>query len=260
LLFQVQAVKSSGVSATTYTGLGQTFRKIYLEEGLLAFWKGNGTNLIRIVPYSSAQLSANDFYKRQLASPSGDLTVNQRLIAGALAGMTATAITHPLDTVRLRLAMPNSGFTGPTQAFATIIRTEGPMAVMKGLPPTLAGVAPYAAVNFACYDLAKTTVYGRLQMEPHWMTNMAIGAGTGLFAASTCYPLDTVRRRMQMPGTMYAGSLDCIWTMATKEGPRSFFKGWLPNALKVVPQNSIRFVTYEIMKTLLGVEKQKTDT
>ena len=41
--------------------------QIYREEGLLAFWKGNGTNVIRVAPYAAAQLSSNDFYKRQLA-------------------------------------------------------------------------------------------------------------------------------------------------------------------------------------------------
>ena len=31
-----------------------------------------------------------------------------RLAAGAMAGMTATALTHPLDVMRLRLALPQS--------------------------------------------------------------------------------------------------------------------------------------------------------
>ena len=81
------------------------------EEGVLAFWKGNGTNIIRIFPYSAAQLSANDFYKRHL-STDGQLSVGMRLTSGACAGMTATALTHPLDTLRLRLALPNHGYTG----------------------------------------------------------------------------------------------------------------------------------------------------
>ena len=152
LLFQVQAMASSGTSATAYTSVGQAFTKIYKcelsglnrrnfscsrchvqctapgrrasfsaternasagcrEEGLLAFWKGNGTNIIRIFPYSAAQLSANDFYKRVLAGD-GELTVPLRLTAGACAGMTATALTHPLDTVRLRLALPSHPYSG----------------------------------------------------------------------------------------------------------------------------------------------------
>ena len=40
------------------------------------------------------------------------MTVPRRLAAGAGAGMTATALTHPLDVVRLRLALPNSPYTG----------------------------------------------------------------------------------------------------------------------------------------------------
>eukprot|EP00959_Pyramimonas_sp_CCMP1952_P192945 4034369-Pyramimonas_sp.AAC.1 len=260
LLFQVQAVSTSGVSADAYTGVWQSFRKIYVEEGLLAFWKGNGTNLVRIVPYSSAQLSANDFYKRLLAGDKGDLSVPARLLSGACAGMTATALTHPLDTVRLRLALPNSGYSGMTHAFTSVIKAEGPVALLKGLPATLVGIAPYAAVNFAAYDLAKGFAHNHLQLQQSWMLNMALGGGTGLLAASVCYPLDTVRRRMQMRGTMYKNTLDCVSTMARTEGFRGFYKGWLANALKVVPQNSIRFVSYELLKTLLGVKKQKTDT
>ena len=82
------------------------------EEGILAFWKGNGTNIIRIFPYSAAQLMANDQYKRLLATEDGELTVARRLLSGALAGMTATTLTHPLDTVRLRLALPTHTYSG----------------------------------------------------------------------------------------------------------------------------------------------------
>lgn len=41
----------------------------------------------------------------------------------------------------------------------TIGRTEGVNALYKGLVPTLVGVAPYAAINFATYDLAKKWLY-----------------------------------------------------------------------------------------------------
>ena len=106
-----KAVASSGASSgKAYTGVYQSMVKIYSEEGLLAFWKGNFTNVVRIFPYSACQLMANDAYKRAFASSpkekDGKLAVSTRLLAGALAGMTASTATHPLDTVRLRLAMP----------------------------------------------------------------------------------------------------------------------------------------------------------
>jgi hypothetical protein len=91
---RAQAVASSGTSANAYTGVVQAFMKvrraamprtrspgasltprtlglgcgqIYTEEGVRAFWKGNGTNVIRVAPYAAAQLSSNDFYKRLLS-------------------------------------------------------------------------------------------------------------------------------------------------------------------------------------------------
>lgn len=166
LLFQVQAVPSAGTTATAYTGVGQAALKIWREEGVVAFWKGNGTNIIRIFPYSASQLMANDQYKRLMATPTGELTVPRRLAAGAAAGMTATTLTHPLDTVRLRLALPSSGYTGMGNAFATMVRTEGPMSLYKGLVPTLVGIAPYAALNFASYDMLKRRFYSGTRRSP----------------------------------------------------------------------------------------------
>ena len=41
-----------------------------------------------------------------------------------------------------------------------IVRSEGPAALYKGLMPALAGIAPYAAINFATYDGLKAWAYG----------------------------------------------------------------------------------------------------
>jgi len=53
--------------------------------------------------------------------------------------------------------------------------------------------------------------------------NLAIGAAAGTLASSVCYPLDTVRRRMQMRGRTYAGQADAfrtIWRLARpRPGP-----------------------------------------
>ena len=258
LLFQVQAMKSSGIEGTAYTGVGQAFAKIYREEGILSFWKGNGVNVIRVAPYAAAQLTSNDFYKSKLQDADGKLGVKERLLAGAMAGMTGTAITHPLDTIRLRLALPNHPYKGMMNAFSVVYRTEGVRALYKGLIPTLAGIAPYAACNFASYDVAKKMYYGdgsNIKQDP--MANLVIGGASGTFSATVCYPLDTIRRRMQMKGKTYNGMADAMLTIMREEGMRGFFRGWTANTMKVVPQNSIRFVSYELLKSLLGCQQTK---
>lgn len=39
-------------------GFIRSFNRIYQREGLKAFWKGNGINCLRLVPYSAVQLAA----------------------------------------------------------------------------------------------------------------------------------------------------------------------------------------------------------
>ena len=40
-----------------------------------------------------------------------------------------------------------------------MVRSEGVVSLYKGLAPTLVGIAPYAAMNFACYDMLKKSYY-----------------------------------------------------------------------------------------------------
>ena len=109
---------------------------------------------------------------------------------------------------------------GLVHATTIIVRTEGAMALYKGLLPTLLGIAPYAALNFALYDLAKKWFYdgGRPQGV---LSNLLLGAATGTVAATVCYPLDTVRRRMQMKGKTYNGQIHAMTQIA-----RTVRSGW----------------------------------
>ncbi len=63
----IQAVASSGTGSKAYTGVLQAASKILSEEGFFAFWKGNSLNVVRVFPYSAAQLASNDSYKRLLS-------------------------------------------------------------------------------------------------------------------------------------------------------------------------------------------------
>lgn len=70
------------------------------------------------------------------------------------------------------------------------------------------------------------------------------------------YPLDVIRRRMQMKGTMgdrfpYTSTPNAVVTMYRIEGIKGFYKGMLPNLLKVAPSMGVAFVTYEFTKARL---------
>ena len=79
----------------------------------------------------------------------------------------------------------------------------GPNAHAYMQVPTLVGIIPYAAINFSVYETLKQKL-----PEIEWLQNergdpvvaakLACGAVAGGVGQTVVYPLDTVRRRMQV--------------------------------------------------------------
>ena len=60
ILFQIQSAGREEYKMSVGKGLAKMWR----EEGWRGFMRGNGTNCIRIVPYSAVQFGSYSFYKR----------------------------------------------------------------------------------------------------------------------------------------------------------------------------------------------------
>lgn len=71
-----------------------------------------------------------------------------------------------------------------------------------------------------------------------------------------CSDTVVIRMQAQAPGgsTAYNGMSDVFMRTYQKEGMRGFYKGLLPNLLKVVPAASITYMVYETMKNSLDLE------
>jgi solute carrier family 25 phosphate transporter 23/24/25/41 len=86
--------------------------RVLREEGIRAFWKGNGVTIVHRLPYSSINFFAYEQYKmtlRRILGIEGNkeslgVGMGTRLLAGGGAGITAASLTYPLDLVRTRLA------------------------------------------------------------------------------------------------------------------------------------------------------------
>lgn len=50
-------------SSTKYDGILRALGRMYTEEGVRGFFKGNGTNVARIAPFSAIQFFSFDLYK-----------------------------------------------------------------------------------------------------------------------------------------------------------------------------------------------------
>ncbi|KAE9615370.1 hypothetical protein Lal_00048476 [Lupinus albus] len=278
-----------------YNGTIQGLKYIWRTEGLRGLFKGNGTNCARIVPNSAVKFFSYEqaskgilyMYQQQTGNEDAQLTPVLRLGAGACAGIIAMSATYPMDMVRGRLTVQTEKspyqYRGMFHALSTVLREEGPRALYKGWLPSVIGVIPYAGLNFAVYEslkdwLIKSKPFGLVNdsSELSVTTRLACGAAAGTLGQTVAYPLDVIRRRMQMVGwnhaasvltgdgggkvpLEYTGMVDAFRKTVRHEGFGALYKGLVPNSVKVVPSIALAFVTYEVVKDILGVEIRISD-
>ncbi|KAF8089818.1 hypothetical protein N665_0496s0027 [Sinapis alba] len=254
LLMQTHGVRAGQQSAKKAIGFIEAIMLIGREEGVKGYWKGNLPQVIRIVPYSAVQLFAYETYKKLFRGEDGQLSVLGRLGAGACAGMTSTLITYPLDVLRLRLAV-EPGYRTMSQVALNMLREEGLASFYKGLGPSLLSIAPYIAINFCVFDLVKKSLPEKYQKKTQSSLLTAVVAAA--IATGTCYPLDTIRRQMQLKGTPYKSVLDAFSGIIEREGVIGLYRGFVPNALKSMPNSSIKLTTFDIVKKLIAASEKE---
>ncbi|PIA49094.1 hypothetical protein AQUCO_01300147v1 [Aquilegia coerulea] len=276
-----------------YNGTLQGLKYIWRTEGFRGLFKGNGTNCARIVPNSAVKFFSYEqasrgilWLYRQQPGNDASLTPLLRLGAGACAGIIAMSATYPMDMVRGRLTVQTDKspyqYRGMFHALSTVLREEGARALYKGWLPSVIGVVPYVGLNFAVYEslkdwLVKSRPFGLVEdAELSVPIRLACGAAAGTVGQTVAYPLDVIRRRMQMVGWSnassvvtgdgrakasleYNGMIDAFRKTVRNEGFRALYKGLVPNSVKVVPSIAIAFVTYESVKDVLGVEMRISD-
>ncbi|KAL2162445.1 hypothetical protein VTH06DRAFT_7358 [Thermothelomyces fergusii] len=272
ILFQVQSAGRDAYKLSVSQGLAKMWR----EEGWRGFMRGNGTNCIRIVPYSAVQFGSYNFYKRHFFEryPGDSLTPISRLTCGGIAGITSVVFTYPLDIVRTRLSIQSASFAelgerpkklpGMWKTMASMYKTEGGIvALYRGIIPTVAGVAPYVGLNFMTYEFVRQYLTLEGDQNPSAARKLVAGAISGAVAQTCTYPFDVLRRRFQINtmsgmGYQYKGLMDAVRVIITQEGFRGLYKGIIPNLLKVAPSMASSWLSFEVSRDfLLGLKPEE---
>ncbi len=210
---------ASGTKVTPF----QLYRSIIKNEGIIGLWAGNGANLLRVFPAKSIVFSSNDFYRGccgYLYWGSTEAYVDNSLqlpwalsfLSGGLAGMTASAVTYPLDFARGRITGKLAGpggkkhYKGIINTVVVTAREEGVKALYKGVTPTLLGAMPYEGIKFGTVGILERTFPKKKDGEGGDIANnvtrkLMFGGAAGATAGVLTYPNDTVRRLLQLQGS-----------------------------------------------------------
>ncbi|KAF5810270.1 putative mitochondrial carrier protein [Helianthus annuus] len=217
--------------------LVELIQSIAASQGIKGFWKGNFVNILRTAPFKAINFYAYDKYRSQLLKLTGnqETTNYERFIAGAAAGITATVLCIPMDTIRTKMVAPGGeALGGVIDAFRHMIETEGFFSLYKGLLPSIISMAPSGTL--------RTLMYGAI---------------AGCCAEAATYPFEVVRRQLQMQvrATKMSAAATFI-KIVDQGGIPALYAGLTPSLLQVLPSAAISYFVYELMKIVLKVEPE----
>jgi hypothetical protein len=133
-------------------GLVQAAKGIFRTDGIRGFWRGLGPQMLRDVPFAVVMFAVYETLSRHGRS--------RGFVSGAVAGVTASAVTAPLDLLKTR-AMTSVGRRGPLfQDVAAIWRTEGPSAFWRGSSHRIIYKMASSALFFAALEMYKQILRG----------------------------------------------------------------------------------------------------
>ncbi|KAJ6657661.1 hypothetical protein lerEdw1_002162 [Lerista edwardsae] len=255
VFMQVHASKSNAMNV-----LGG-LRGMIREGGIRSLWRGNGINVLKIAPESAIKFMAYEQIKRAIRGPQETLRVQERFVAGSLAGATAQTIIYPMEVLKTRLTLRKTGqYSGVADCARKVLRKEGIRAFYKGYLPNMLGIIPYAGIDLAVYETLKNTwlqKYSKNTADPGVLVLLACGTISSTCGQIASYPLALVRTRMQaqasIEGAPQLTMLGLFRHILSREGVLGLYRGIAPNFMKVIPAVSISYVVYENMKQALGV-------
>jgi len=264
LLLQVQDASTQMKAGGTkkYTGMVNCFTRVYAEQGLLSFWRGNMANIIRYFPTQALNFAFKEKYQKIFIRHDKKTDFWKffagMLAAGGAAGATGMCFVYPLDFARTRLgadvgkSAAERQFNGIFDCMKKIIKADGVTGLYQGFTISVFGIIIYRATFFGLYDTAKAMAYDDPK-KAHFVFAFIVGFTVETLAGIIAYPIDTVRRRMMMQsGTgadrMYSGSIDCAKKIFVNEGGiQPFYKGCFSNILRGLG-GAIVLVMYDEMK------------
>ncbi|ODV89605.1 hypothetical protein CANCADRAFT_141233 [Tortispora caseinolytica NRRL Y-17796] len=248
----MQLRAASDHSRTLYS----TVIEIFEKEGLTAFWKGNLSAEILYSTYGLSQFYTYRLVNRTLKDFEIGSTSN--FLAGSIAALSATLITYPFDLLRTRFVAQsthNKAYHSLRHAVTSIYRQDGLQGFFKGASLSLITVSPYMGIFFWTYGMLYDIVNGTF-LPPE----ATAGFFAGGFAKAAVYPLDTVRRFIQVQGANQTNFsphpklhsyLETVRYILRENGVQGLYRGLPVSVIKAAPASALTMWSFELSLTTL---------
>uniref|UniRef100_M1BEI9 Mitochondrial substrate carrier family protein ucpB n=1 Tax=Solanum tuberosum TaxID=4113 RepID=M1BEI9_SOLTU len=241
-------------------GMGKLSLQVVESEGLRSLYLGLAPSLMRSVLYGGLRLGLYEpsKYLCELAFESTNILV--KIASGAFSGAVATALTNPVEVLKVRMQMNTRSSLGPIHEMRRIASEEGVRALWKGVGPAMARAATLTASHL------RSVLYGGLRLglyEPskylcelafestNILVKIASGAFSGAVATALTNPVEVLKVRMQMNTRSSLGPIHEMRRIASEEGVRALWKGVGPAMARAATLTASQLATYDESKQAL---------
>lgn len=234
------------------------------ETQTQGFWRGNVPAELLYITYGSVQFSTYRLTTSLLSNlPQPLPSPVSSFLSGGVAGAVATTATYPLDLLRTRFAAQSTVkvYSSLLSSVHTIYRSEGLPGFFQGLAAGVAQIVPYMGLFFSTYETFHPPL-AQLNL-PFGSSDATAGALASVIAKTGVFPLDLIRKRLQVQGPIrerLAGGMVPLYTQGVwrvgrevvgKEGWRGLYRGLGVGLVKAAPASAVTMWTYEITMKML---------
>jgi len=173
-------------------------------------------------------------------------------VAGGVCAATSHGITTPIDVVKTRMqAQPEVYNKGIVDATSSILKTDGPSALLGGLGPTVVGYGIEGAMKFGVYEVMKPIMSDLLKQSTA-MAYIIASVIAGAVASILLCPMESARIRI-VTDSEYKGMglLQSLPKLISEDGFLNLFAGIFAMLSKQVPYTMAKQVSFDVVAGLL---------
>ncbi|XP_019313237.2 calcium-binding mitochondrial carrier protein SCaMC-1-like [Panthera pardus] len=174
----------------------------------------------------------------------------RRLVAAGIAGAVARTCTAPFDRLKVMMQVHSlkSRRLRLIGGFEQMVKEGGIHSLWRRNGVNVFKIAPETTLKIGAYEQYKKWLSfddAKVGITERFVSGSLAGA-----TAQTCiYPMEVLKTRMILGDTgQYSGIIDCGKKLLKQEGVRTFFKGYIPNFLGILPYAGIDLAVYELLK------------
>lgn len=130
-----------------------------------------------------------------------------------------------------------------------MLKEGGVSSFWRGNGINVLKIAPESALKFAAYEQVKRLIRQNKTRPMSIYERFVAGACAGGISQTAIYPLEVLKTRLALGKTgQYTSIFDAALKIYANEGIKSFYRGYMPNMLGIIPYAGIDLAVYETLK------------